>query len=299
MFSDAPRDTRELIKKAELAMYAAKSAGRGGFSFFDPSMQAHVRLRAELEAGIRRALEQEEFRLWYQPQFNQDGELIGLEALVRWQHPEQGMVSPAHFIPVAESSGLILPLGQWILRTACEQLVAWRQHPILAGRRVAVNISARQMQHDGFVAEVCSILDQTGADAHTLELELTETLLVQNMEQTIEKMRVLRQRGVHFALDDFGTGYSSMSYLKRLPLDKLKIDQSFVRDLMSDPNDAAIIRTIVALGRSLELSVLAEGVETDEQHQALVASGCHGFQGYLFSRPVAAAELERRLRPDG
>jgi EAL domain-containing protein (putative c-di-GMP-specific phosphodiesterase class I) len=155
------------------------------------------------------------------------------------------------------------------------------------------------MQHDGFVAEVCSILDQTGADAHTLELELTETLLVQNMEQTIEKMRVLRQRGVHFALDDFGTGYSSMSYLKRLPLDKLKIDQSFVRDLMSDPNDAAIIRTIVALGRSLELSVLAEGVETDEQHQALVASGCHGFQGYLFSRPVAAAELERRLRPDG
>lgn len=295
MFSDAPGDIRGLIKKAELAMYAAKSAGRSGFSFFDPSMQAQVRLRAELEAGLRRGLEQDEFRLWYQPQFNLEGKLIGMEALVRWQHPEQGMVSPADFIPVAETSGLILPLGRWILRTACEQLVAWQQHPVLANVRIAVNISARQMQDEGFVAEVCSILDQTGADACAFELELTESMLVQSIEQTIDKMQVLRQRGVHFALDDFGTGYSSMSYLKRLPLDKLKIDQSFVRDLMTDPNDAAIIRTIVALGQSLDLSVVAEGVETNEQRQALVTSGCQGFQGYLYSRPGSAQELEHSI----
>jgi EAL domain-containing protein (putative c-di-GMP-specific phosphodiesterase class I) len=258
-------------------------------------MQAQVRLRAELEAGLRRGLEQDEFRLWYQPQFNLEGKLIGMEALVRWQHPEQGMVSPADFIPVAETSGLILPLGRWILRTACEQLVAWQQHPVLANVRIAVNISARQMQDEGFVAEVCSILDQTGADACALELELTESMLVQSIEQTIDKMQVLRQRGVHFALDDFGTGYSSMSYLKRLPLDKLKIDQSFVRDLMTDPNDAAIIRTIVALGQSLDLSVVAEGVETNEQRQALVMSGCQGFQGYLYSRPGSAKELEHSI----
>jgi diguanylate cyclase (GGDEF)-like protein/PAS domain S-box-containing protein len=298
MFSDAPGDIRELIKKAELAMYAAKNAGRSGFSFFDPSMQAQVRLRAELETGMRRALEQDEFRLWYQPQFDADGQLIGMEALVRWQHPEQGMVSPADFIPVAETSGLILPLGRWILRTACEQLVSWREHPVLAGVRIAVNISARQMQDESFVTQVCSILDETGANAGALELELTESLLVQDVEQTIEKMQALRQRGVHFALDDFGTGYSSMSYLKRLPLDKLKIDQSFVRDLMTDPNDAAIIRTIVALGQSLDLAVIAEGVETDAQKQALIASGCRGFQGYLFSRPGSAQELEQSLHTD-
>ncbi len=298
MFSDAPGDVRELLKKAELAMYAAKNAGRSGFSFFDPSMQAQVRLRAELETGMRRALEQDEFRLWYQPQYDAEGRLIGMEALVRWQHPEQGVVSPADFIPVAENSGLILPLGRWILRTACEQLVSWREHPVLAGIRIAVNISARQMQDEAFVAQVCSILDQTGVDAGTLELELTESLLVQDVEQTIEKMQALRQRGVHFALDDFGTGYSSMSYLKRLPLDKLKIDQSFVRDLMTDPNDAAIVRTIVALGQSLDLAVIAEGVETDAQKQALIASGCQRFQGYLFSRPVSPQELEQNLFPD-
>jgi len=295
MFSDAPEEPRELIKKSELAMYAAKNAGRSGFSFFDPSMQAQVRLRTALEAGIRRALEQDEFRLWYQPQFDVDGHLIGLEALVRWQHPDQGMVSPGDFIPVAETSGLILPLGRWILRTACEQLVAWQQHSLLADVRIAVNISARQMQSEHFVEEVCSILDQTGANAASLELELTESLLVQNVEQTIHKMQRLRQRGVHFALDDFGTGYSSMSYLKRLPLDKLKIDQSFVRDLMTDANDAAIVRTIVALGQSLDLSIVAEGVETDEQRQTLIASGCRGFQGYLLARPGPSEVLEQSL----
>lgn len=295
MFSDAPDDMLSLIKKAELAMYAAKSAGRSRYSFFDPSMQAQVRLRAELEAGIRRALEESEFRLWYQPQFNCANELIGLEALVRWQHPEKGIVSPAEFIPVAESSGLILPLGRWILRTACEQLAAWQSHPELAGVRIAVNISSQQILHEHFVTEVSSILNQTGADPALLELELTESLLVEDVEQTIEKMQQLRQRGVHFALDDFGTGYSSMCYLKRLPLDKLKIDQGFVQNVMTDPNDVAIIRTIVALGQSLDLAVVAEGVETREQQQSLSALGCCVFQGYLFSRPVPAKELEQRI----
>ena len=295
MFSDSPDEMLSLIKKAELAMYAAKGAGRSRFSFFDPSMQAQVRHRAELEAGIRRALEESEFRLWYQPQFNCAYQLIGLEALIRWQHPDQGIISPAEFIPVAEASGLILPLGRWILRTACEQLVAWQHHPVLAGVRIAVNISAHQIQHEHFVTEVFSILNQTGADPSHLELELTESLLVEDVEQTIEKMQQLRQRGIHFALDDFGTGYSSMCYLKRLPLDKLKIDQSFVQDVMTDSNDVAIIRTIVALGQSLDLAVIAEGVETSEQKQSLSALGCRTFQGYLFSRPVPAKELEQHI----
>jgi len=284
-----------LIKKAELAMYAAKSAGRRQFSFFDPSMQAQVQHRAELEAGIRRALEENELRLWYQPQFNCANRMIGLEALARWECPGKGIISPAEFIPVAEASGLILPMGRWILRTACEQLVAWKEHPVLAGVRIAVNISAHQIQHEHFVTEVFSILNQTGADPANLELELTESLLLQDVEQTIEKMQQLRERGIHFALDDFGTGYSSMCYLKRLPLDKLKIDQSFVQDVMTDSNDVAIIRTIVALGQSLDLAVVAEGVETSEQKQSLSALGCRTFQGYLFSRPVPAQELEQRI----
>ncbi|WP_432696127.1 EAL domain-containing protein [Marinobacterium sp. YM272] len=295
LFSDASEYPGDLIKWAELAMYQAKVSGRNSSCFYEPSMQAEVHSRARLETGIRQGLEYEEFELYYQPQFDADVGLMGLEALVRWCPPSGEMISPADFIPVAESTGLIRPLGRWILQEACEQLVRWSDHPLLSGVRVSVNISAQQLHESGFVTEVLSVLEQTGADPKLLKLELTETLLVRNVEETIDKMTRLRERGVSFSLDDFGTGYSSLTYLKRLPLHQLKIDQSFVRDLLSDENDAAIIRTVVALGESLELSVIAEGVETQEQREVLLSFGCHQFQGYLFGRPMPADALEASL----
>ncbi|WP_409524199.1 EAL domain-containing protein [Nitrincola sp. MINF-07-Sa-05] len=295
LFSDAWNNSNEVLKCAELAMYEAKSAGRNQLCFFDPVMRDQVRMRSEIESGLRQALSDKQFVLHYQPQFDQLGTLIGLEVLVRWQHPQQGLVSPAHFIPTAEATGLIIPLGRWILRSACEQLVRWSARPDTAGLCLAVNVSARQMHDDDFVEDVLKILDQTGANPSRLELELTESLLLQDVEQAIAKMNRLKERGVRFSLDDFGTGYSSLSALKRLPLDQLKIDQGFVRDLLTDPNDEAIVRTVVALGQSLDLSVIAEGVETDAQHLMLLTLGCRKFQGYLFSHPLPLVELENRL----
>lgn len=295
LFSDAQQGAADMIKWAELAMYGAKEGGRNRYCFYDPSMQAKASARAALEAGMRQALVGNEFQLYYQPQYNAEGELLGVESLIRWQHPDRGMVSPGDFIPVAEVNGLILPLGRWILEEACQQLVRWADHPRLRGLPIAVNISAQQMHDPGFVETVLEVLAQTGADARLLKLELTESLLVKNIEQIIDKMSTLRDRGVSFSLDDFGTGYSSLSYLKRLPMDQLKIDQGFVRDLLCDPNDEAIVRTVIALGRSLDLTVIAEGVETLEQKQALEAYGCYQFQGYLFGRPLPAARLEAEL----
>ncbi len=296
LFSDARHSGDELLKGAELAMYAAKSSGRNKLLFFDQSMQARVNTRIELEHGIRHALERNEFQLYYQPQFDSDGQLLGVESLVRWNHPQQGVISPAKFIPVAEASGLIVPLGRWILQSACDQLVRWSSDEQFSKICIAVNISAHQIHHEGFVSGLLAVLERTGADARKLKLELTESLLVQDIEQIIAKMAVLREHSVGFSLDDFGTGYSSLSYLKRLPLDQLKIDQSFVRDLLQDSNDAAIVRTIIALGKSLDLAVIAEGVETEEQRQALLDYGCFNFQGYLFSRPLPADQLEQFLR---
>ena len=289
----------ELLKQADLAMYQAKTAGRNTLRFFDPDMQAVVTARAALETDLRAALSQDEFLLHFQPQMHESGRCVGVEALVRWAHPQRGMVSPAQFIPLAEETGLILPLGRWVLHTACEQLASWRNDPQLAHLTMAVNVSSRQFRHASFVDDVARVLAITGAPSGQLKLELTESVLVEDMEATIATiatMAALRAYGVGFSLDDFGTGYSSLSYLKRMPLDQLKIDQSFVRDLLTDPNDAAIVDTIIGLSRSLGLEVIAEGVETAEQRALLARAGCQHYQGYLFSRPLSVDLLDAFLR---
>ena len=287
----------ELLKQADLAMYQAKTAGRNTLRFFDPDMQAVVTARAGLETDLRAALAQEEFLLHYQPQLHQSGRCVGVEALVRWAHPRRGMVAPGEFIALAEDTGLILPLGRWVLHTACKLLASWQADPALTHLTMAVNVSSRQFRHASFVDDVARVLAVTGARASHLKLELTESVLVEDMEATIATMTALRSIGVGFSLDDFGTGYSSLSYLKRMPLDQLKIDQSFVRDLLTDPNDAAIVDTIVGLSRSLGLQVIAEGVETTEQREMLADAGCMHYQGYLCSRPLAGDLLEAFVRP--
>lgn len=285
----------ELLKRADLAMYQAKSAGRDALRFFDPQMQSLVTTRAELEAALRKAIQARQFLLHFQPQVHADGRIMGAEALVRWLHPERGLVSPAEFIPLAEDSGLILPLGQWVLEAACRQLVAWAHDPQASHLILAVNVSSRQFRHVEFVAQVLAVLKETGANPARLKLELTESLLLDDVEGTIVKMEQLKSQGVSFSLDDFGTGYSSLAYLKRLPLDQLKIDQSFVRDVLVDANDAAIARTVVALGQSLGLHVMAEGVETDGQRDFLASQGCLIYQGYLFSRPLPVEAFNQFL----
>lgn len=276
----------ELLKRADLAMYRVKSAGRNALRFFDPEMQAEVTQRAVLEADLRKALQEKQLLLHYQPQVDSHGRITGAEALVRWQHPRRGLVAPAEFIPLAEDTGLILPLGHWVLETACEQLVAWEAQPSASHLTLAVNVSSRQFRRLDFVAQVLEVIKRTGAKPEKLKLELTESLLVDDLEDTIAKMMLLKVQGVGFSLDDFGTGYSSLAYLKRLPLDQLKIDQSFVRDVLTDPNDAAIARTVMALGQSLGLTVIAEGVETEGQREFLASQGCRAYQGFLFSRPL-------------
>jgi diguanylate cyclase (GGDEF)-like protein len=292
LFGSRHENIEEPIKRADLAMYQAKSAGRNTIRFFDPRMQAMVSARAAMERDLRLALQLEQFSLHFQPQVQQGGQVCGVEALLRWQHPERGPVSPGDFIPVAEETGLIIPLGEYILRQACEQLARWAGQPGMAHLTLSVNVSPRQFQQDNFVALVLGVLERTGAPAQRLKLELTESLLIANVDEVIAKMDAIKASGVGFSLDDFGTGYSSLSYLKRLPLDQLKIDQGFVRDILVDPNDAAIARMVVVLAESLGLEVMAEGVETLEQMQALQAQGCHAYQGYLYSRPLPADEFE-------
>ena len=295
LFNDAPTTVGELLKQADLAMYQAKTAGRSTLRFFDPGMQLAVAERAAFEGDLRNALSQQEFLLHYQPQIDARGHVVGVEALLRWAHPRRGMVSPARFIPLAEETGLVLPLGRWVLHTACSLLAAWQAVPALAHLTMAVNVSSRQFRDAGFVADVARVLAITGAPPARLKLELTESLLVEDMAATIATMEALRAHGVRFSLDDFGTGYSSLAYLKRMPLEQLKIDQSFVRDLLTDPNDAAIVKTIIGLAASLGLEVIAEGVETDEQRDWLHGVGCMAYQGYFFSRPLPADQLERLL----
>lgn len=282
----------EPLKRADTAMYQAKSAGRNTICFFDPDMQAAVTALAAMEMELRHAVADHQFLLLYQPQVNANGRVTGAEALVRWRHSERGLVSPLEFIRVAEKSDLILPLGGWILETACRQLAAWTTHPALHSLSVAVNVSARQFQKADFVQEVLGALQRTGADPTLLKLELTESMLIDNLAVVIEKMSALRAHGVRFALDDFGTGYSSLSYLKQLPLDQLKIDRSFVQDIFSDPNDAAIARMVIVLADTLGLTVIAEGVETAEQQALLLGQGCQQFQGFHFSHPLSSAEFE-------
>jgi len=294
--SDQYERPDEPLRRADMAMYQAKAAGRNTLRFFDPQMQAVVTARAALEAGLHAALENNQFLLYYQAQVADDGCITGVEALVRWSDPVRGMVSPAEFIPLAEQTGLILPLGSWVLQTACQQLARWASRADMAHLTMAVNVSARQFHQSDFVDQVLDVLARTGAPASRLKLELTESLLVKNVGEVIAKMGALKARGVGFSLDDFGTGYSSLAYLKRLPLDQLKIDQGFVRDILTDANDAAIAKMVVVLADSMGLGVIAEGVETQEQQDFLVRLGCHAFQGYLFSRPVPLLEFEALLR---
>lgn len=255
-------------------------------------MQADLSERNAIEADLREALRGNQLMLYYQPQTGNDGKIVGAEALLRWRHPVKGMVSPADFIPLAEQTGLILPIGHWVLGMACAQLIAWSKNPAMAHLSLAINVSALQFKQPDFVSQVVSVLDRSGADPHLLELELTESMLVNDVNDIIAKMNALKEKGLRLSLDDFGTGYSSLSYLKKLPLDQLKIDQSFVRDMLFDSDDVTIVRTVVELARGMGLHVIAEGVETQEQRQFLAELGCLSFQGYLLSRPVPSVEFE-------
>ncbi|MGN8003721.1 EAL domain-containing protein [Acidovorax sp. 22279] len=288
----------EVLKQADMAMYRAKDAGRNTLRFFDPDMQQAVNRRALLETELHNGLRRAQFLLLYQPQVDSQGRVTGAEALVRWQHPVQGMVPPSEFIPLAEESGLILPLGHWVMETALRQQARWQQDPQFAQLSLAINVSARQFLQDDFVAQVLALVQQTGANPAQIKLELTESLLLDNVDSVIATMRALKAHGLGFSLDDFGTGYSSLSYLKRLPLDQIKIDQGFVRDVLLDASDAAIARSIIALAGSLGLSVIAEGVETTAHYQFLLAHGCQAFQGYLFGRPLTLEDFESRVRQE-
>ena len=296
LFSPEDRNVDELLKRADLAMYDAKTAGRNGLRFFDPVMQTMISARAALETDLREDLKKERLLLHYQPQVDHEGRLLGAEALARWPHAQRGMVSPSEFIPVAESAGLILPLGALMLKIACRQLARWSADPATERLTVAINVSALQMRQKNFVEQVRAVIEQTGADPHRLKIELTESTLVSNVDDVIAKMDKLKAIGIGFSLDDFGTGYSSLSYLKRLPLDQLKIDRSFVKDVLVDPNDAAIAQMIIALSKSLGLSVIAEGVETEEQYAFLARHGQLNYQGYLFGRPLPPEDFETLAR---
>ena len=286
----------EVLKQADLAMYQAKTTGRNALCFFDPEMQATVNANAALSSDLHTGLREQQFVLHYQPLVDRQGRVTGVEALLRWQHPARGLVLPADFIPMAEETGLILPLGQWALATACEQLAAWAKRPQVAGLSMAVNVSVRQFRHPDFVDWVIAEIERTGIEPQRLKLELTESLLADGMEVTLAKMGTLKALGVTLALDDFGTGYSSLSLLKRLPLDQLKIDRVFVAEVLTERADAAISRTIITLAHSMGLEVVAEGVETQAQQDFLVAEGCDQFQGYLFSEPLPLAKLEAYLQ---
>lgn len=284
----------EVLKQADIAIRQAKQFGSNSIQFFDPEIQIKLEFRVQLESWMRKAL-REEYKLYYQIQIDEDGNTMGAEVLIRWDHPDMGIISPADFIPLAEETGLIIPIGQWVLETACSQLKVWEQDTKNRHLVLAVNVSTKQFNQPDFVEQVLDILDKTGASPDKLKLELTESMLAHNVEDVIAKMNALKSKGVKFSLDDFGTGFSSLSYLKRMPFSQLKIDQSFVRDALIDPNDAAIIRTIIDLGRSLGMDVIAEGVETQAQQHFLAVHGCKHYQGYLFSKPLPLDEFEQLL----
>jgi diguanylate cyclase (GGDEF)-like protein/PAS domain S-box-containing protein len=295
LFQQNLETTDDLLKHADVAMYRAKASGRNAVRFFDPAMQVAIEARVSLENDLRGALSRGQFKLYYQIQVDDDRRVTGAEALLRWQHPERGFISPAQFIPLAEETVLILANGEWVLETACAQIKACAESASTRHLDLAVNVSPRQFRQTGFVEQVRSVLDRTGAHPARLKLELTEGVVVDNIQATIDKMLALKAMGVGFSMDDFGTGYSSLTYLKRLPIDVLKIDGSFVRDVVVDNNDAVIVQTILGMARHLGIQVIAEGVETAEQLEFLKAHGCRNFQGYLFSRPLPLEEFERHL----
>ena len=285
----------QLLKNAEIAMYQAKASGRNTVRFFDPEMQASLDRHSALENDLRQALAHKELLLYYQPQVDRSGRILGAEILLRWKHPLRGFISPVDFIPLAEETGLILPIGQWVMEGACNQVKQWSSDPVASQLKVSVNVSSLQFRQDDFVERVSLLIRESGIDATRLKLELTETLVLGDIENTIMKMLALRQTGVSFSMDDFGTGYSSLAYLTRLPLDEIKIDKSFVSSLPGNHNDEIIAQTIISMGQSLGLRVVAEGVETEEQRVFLEAHGCHAYQGYLFSRPVPLEEFSAQL----
>ena len=296
LFLDHEIGVDELFRYADTAMYQAKSSGKNTFCFFDPAMQAMVESRMHMESDLRNAIEKQQLCLHYQAQVDIERNIHGAEVLLRWVHPQRGMVSPADFIPLAEDSGLILPVGSWVLAQACAQLKTWEADPRRSDLQLAVNVSALQFRQNDFVAQVERIIQESGINPARLKLELTESALVDDVETCIRKMAELKLLGISFSLDDFGTGYSSLSYLKRLPIKQLKIDQSFVRDIATDPNDEAIVRTIIAMAESLHLDVIAEGVETEGQLSFLARNGCTAFQGYLLGNPVPIEQFEALLK---
>ena len=295
VFNTGTDTVTEMLQRADMAMYQAKAAGRNAIRFFEEDMQSQVSRRTELESHLRHALKQQEFRLAFQPQVTDRGELLGFEVLLRWQHPERGLVHPSDFISVAEETGLIVPIGMWVIRRAAEKLVNWASDPSTRSLTLSVNVSARQFRDDEFLDQALQMLRDTRLPHHRMNMELTESLLVDDIQQVIYKMKVLKAAGIGFSLDDFGTGYSSLSYLRRLPLDEIKIDHSFFRNVLTEEADAAIVRTIVVLAQSLKLRLIAEGVETERQKDFLVAHGCHAYQGYLFGEAVPEEKLEECL----
>ncbi len=293
LFRGLQNSLEAIMRQADIALYQAKKDGRNTLRFFDPNLEAALAARAALEMALRRAIGQQQFFPYYQPQFEKVRGLVGAELLLRWRHPERGQVSPAEFIPLAEESGLILPIGQWILETACFRLKQWACHPHTRELNLAVNVSQYQFRQPDFVDQVRLALEKSGAPPSHLKIELTESLLIDDIEGSIKKMHSLKALGVVFSLDDFGTGYSSLSYLTRLPLEQLKIDMSFVRNLPYSHNDAAVVQAIINLAKSLGLSVIAEGVETESQRAFLEEHGCTTYQGHLFSRPIPLKEFEQ------
>jgi diguanylate cyclase (GGDEF)-like protein/PAS domain S-box-containing protein len=298
VFNGHEETSEELLKQADIAMYQSKAAGRNTLRFFNQTMQEVITARVDMENELRKAIHHKQFQLHYQIQLDNNGQALGAEALIRWIHPERGMISPFDFIPLAEDTGLILPIGQWVLDTACAQLKAWQQNPLTQDLILAVNVSAKQFHQDNFVAQVLATIARHDINAARLKLELTESMLVTDIGDIITKMDTLSKIGIQFSLDDFGTGYSSLQYLKRLPLNQLKIDQAFVRELVTDANDRAIVRTIISMANGLNINVIAEGVETVEQRQYLLDNGCMHYQGYLFSKPVPIDEFEALLKKD-
>jgi diguanylate cyclase (GGDEF)-like protein len=296
VYPDDGPDAETLIKNADTAMYQAKENGRQSYQFFKPAMNVRAVERQSIEESLRRALERQEFAVHYQPKINlKTGGITGAEALLRWTHPVRGAIPPGQFIPVAEDCGLILSIGKWVLREACRQTRAWADAG-LPPTTIAVNISAMEFRSDDFLEGVFAILDETGLSAKSLELELTESVLMKRAESTESVLKKLRSGGVQLAVDDFGTGYSSLSYLRKFPIDSLKIDQSFIRQISATPNDTAIVAAVISMGRSLNLRVVAEGVETREEADFLKLHQCDEAQGYYFSRPVVAEQFAKLLQ---
>jgi len=296
LFGSNQQSIDELMKQADIAMYLVKQSGRNGMRFFDPRMQKTIEDRSSLEQELRHAIGKQQLQLYYQIQVDVSGKVLGAESLIRWMHPERGLVSPAQFIPLAEETNLIVPIGYWVLETACAQIQAWQQEVLTRDLVLAVNVSAQQFHFAGFADQVQALVDQYGIRPGLLKLELTESMLIEDIESIIATMNRLKESGIRFSLDDFGTGYSSLQYLKRLPLDQIKIDQSFIRDLSTDSSDLAIVRTIIAMAHSLNFDVIAEGVETEEQRQFLLNMGCPNYQGYFFGRPVPVDQFEAQLK---